>query len=264
MVSRLRAAVGARASSDAALGARLLTAGVLAAVVAVPFLLLFVLVEDRWDPLRRLDQGVAQSLNDVAVRDPLLVSALRLVSDVFSPTAFRLVALVLVVVLWRRGLTRLAVWVLVTVGGSGLVDEVAKLVAGRQRPVLDHPVATARGLSYPSGHALGSLVGVCVLLLVLLPVVPPRWRRAARAAGVLVVLAVGAARVGLGVHYVSDVVGGWLLGAAWLVATTTAFSAWRQEQGRPAVDASDGLEPESADRLDGSSAPSPGSADTTV
>lgn len=246
MVSRLSGAVRARTGSDAALGGRLLVAGLLAALAAVPFLLLFLLVEDRWGPLRRLDQGVAQWLNDVAVRDELLVRALRLVSDVFSPTAFRLVGVVLVAVLWRRGRSRLAVWVIVTIGGSGVLDGVAKALAGRQRPVLEHPVATARGLSYPSGHALGSLVGVAVVLLVVLPVVPARWRRAAWAAGVLVVLAVGFSRVGLGVHYVSDVVGGWLLGASWLVATTTALRAWWQEQGRPVVDVSQGLEPDPA------------------
>jgi undecaprenyl-diphosphatase len=47
------------------------------------------------------------------------------------------------------------------------------------------------------------------------------------AAGVVVV--VGASRVVLGVHYVSDVVGGWLLGLAWLAATASAFRAWQRE-----------------------------------
>ena len=249
MLQRLRRFAAPRLAKDADLGGRLTLAGVAAGTVTVPFLLLFLLVEDRWPPLRRLDEGVAQSLNDVAVRSDRLVEALRLVSDVLSPTTFRVAAVVLALWLLRQRLDRLAVWVVVTVGGSSLLGLVAKELAGRQRPVLDHPVASAPGLSYPSGHALGSFVGVAVLLLVLLPLVPPRWRPAAWTAAVLAVLSVGFARVGLGVHFTSDVLGGWLLGTAWIAATTVALSAWRHRLGRRGVHVTKGLEPESADRL---------------
>jgi undecaprenyl-diphosphatase len=51
--------------------------------------------------------------------------------------------------------------------------------------------------------------------------------------------------VALGVHYLSDVLAGWVLGLAWLAATTAAFQAWRRELGgRPVAPASEGLEPE--------------------
>src|SRR5205823_14443517 len=97
----------------------------------------------------------------------------------------------------------------------------------------------------PSGHALGSIVGCGVLLLVLLPLVrSANGRRLCWAAAAAIVLAVGFARVGLGVHYVSDVLAGWVLGLGWLAATTAAFQAWRREAGAstpPAADA--GREP---------------------
>lgn len=249
VLQRLRRSTTRRAGEDVALAGRLVAAGVASSALAVPFLLLFLLVEDAWTPLHRLDEGVAQSLNDVAVMSDTLVMALRLVSDVLSPTTFRVAGLLLALYLLSRGLRRLAIWVVVTVGGSGLVDVVAKELAGRHRPVLDHPVASAPGMSFPSGHALGSFVGVAVLVLVLLPVFPRRLRPVAWAFGVLAVLAVGFARIGLGVHYVSDVLGGWLLGGAWVVATTVAFSAMRQRLGRPKVSPQEGLEPEAAEAL---------------
>jgi len=62
-----------------------------------------------------------------------------------------------------------------------------------------------------------------------------------------IVGSVGFARVGLGVHYVSDVVAGWVLGLGWLAATTAAFRAWRREEGDPRTPASEGLDPDLAD-----------------
>ena len=60
---------------------------------------------------------------------------------------------------------------------------------------------------------------------------------------------VGLTRVALGVHYVSDVLGGWLLGAAWLGVTAYAFRLWRREAGQPVSPLRDGLEPEAAEQL---------------
>jgi membrane-associated phospholipid phosphatase len=62
-------------------------------------------------------------------------------------------------------------------------------------------------------------------------------------AAVAYVLAIGFARVTLGVHYVSDVLAGYVLGAAWVAAMIAAFNAWRRERGRPAADPAQGLEP---------------------
>jgi undecaprenyl-diphosphatase len=176
------------------------------------------------------------------------VDALKAVSLVFGPMVFRLVAALLALGLLSRRRFRLALFTFVAVAGGSLLDGIAKTAAGRQRPVLDHPVAHAAGLSFPSGHALGSLVGAGTILLVLLPVMGRRTRRAAIIAAAVIVAAVGFSRVALGVHYVSDVVGGWVLGAAWLLVVTAAFMIWRRETGRP-VDVSHGIEPEASSDL---------------
>lgn len=58
------------------------------------------------------------------------------------------------------------------------------------------------------------------------------------------VLGVGYTRVALGVHWVSDVVGGWLLGLVVVTATTFVFEAWRADIGRRRTSLGEGLEPE--------------------
>ena len=148
--------------------------------------------------------------------------------------------------LWllRQRLPRLALFVAVTVGGGPLLNRLAKALVDRARPVLEDPVAGAEGLSFPSGHAQSAIVASSVLLLVALPLLPGRRRMAALALAAGYVLAIGFSRVALGVHYVTDVLAGYALGAAWVAAMTAAFRAWRRERGRPALDATEGLEPE--------------------
>jgi undecaprenyl-diphosphatase len=90
-----------------------------------------------------------------------------------------------------------------------------------------------------------------VLLLVFLPVLNGTWRQAAVTGAVVMVLATGFSRIALGVHYPSDVVGGFVLGAAWVAATAAAFNAMGVDRGRRAVDVREGLEPEQAPRLAG-------------
>ena len=231
-MTALRDTLRRRLDPDERFGLRL-TLSLAAVVLAViPFLLLVLLVEDNWRPLHDLDRNTARSLNNAVWDHPAVVDALKAISLVFGPNVFRVLAVVLAIVFFVRGQRRLALFVAVAVLGGSLLDGAAKVAAGRHRPVLDHPVATAHGPSFPSGHALGSIVGVGTLLIVFLAYLGRRTRAAAVSLGVLIVVAVGFSRVALGVHYVSDVLGGWILGAAWLLAVTAAFATWRRETGR--------------------------------
>ena len=212
-------------------------------LVAIPFSLLLWLVVTTWGPLRRLDVAVDDHLNALGYRHGGYVAALRLISDVASPLSFQVAAVVGILLLVRRRQPRLATWLGVTVFGGGVLSSVVKGLVGRKRPIVAHPVAHAVSASFPSGHALGVVVGVGALLLVLLPSARPSHRPWWLGLGAAVVLAVGFARLGLGVHYLSDVLGGYVLGAAWLAATTAAFAAWRDERGHATRPVTEGLEP---------------------
>jgi undecaprenyl-diphosphatase len=228
------------------LGARLALGGGVAALLAIPFLFLLLLVEGAWTPLQNLDEDTASTLNDLGRSDQTLVDVLRVGADVMDPWVFRVAVLLVAAWLWRRGARRLAAWAVVTMAIGGLLGLVLKLLVERARPHFPEPVAHASGYSFPSGHALNSFLGVGVLLLVFLPVLTRTGRLVAYAVGAAVVLFTGFDRVGLGVHYVSDVVGGWIAALAVLAGTAAAFEIWRREQGHRPSRVDEGVDPEAA------------------
>ena len=102
-------------------------------------------------------------------------------------------------------------------GAGGLVVRGLKELFARSRPM--EGVIPAEGYSFPSGHAFASTVFYGMLVYLVWRLTERTWARAlAAVVGPLVILAVGLSRVYLNVHYLTDVVAGWLAGAAWLVA----------------------------------------------
>jgi undecaprenyl-diphosphatase len=211
-------------------GVRTVLIAVALFLVAVPFALLLFLVEDKWPPLGGLDAGARDRLYSYAFGHPGFVTAMKIISTIGStPVYTALFAVVAGWLLWRHQ-RRLAVFVVITVVGSSWLNNAVKLAVHRARPVLEHPVAHATGKSFPSGHAQAAMAAYAVLLLVFLPRLRRGWRALAAAGCVLMVLAIGFSRIALGVHYLSDVLAGYLLGAAWVAAMTAALGAWQAER----------------------------------
>lgn len=187
---------------------------VLLAVLLVAFGLVLLAVETHWSPVLRLDRHVAGSLHRSALEDPGAVSWWLWVSRVLHPNVERVAYAIAVVALLVARRVRTAIVAVVAMVGEAVLDSVVKLAVGRPRPAFAHPVATAAGASFPSGHALGATVAFGLLVLL----VPRGYRTAAAVLAVVAVGLVSFSRLALGVHYLTDVVGGWLLGAAWLTA----------------------------------------------
>jgi membrane-associated phospholipid phosphatase len=220
-------------AADERFGARL-GAGLIGTLVAAAgFAMLLLLVRAGWPPLRSIDTGTAQIFRRIDASHPELVRAAETISRVFDPNVFRVALTIVALVYLVRGERRHATWLLVTVFGGAGLGFVLKLLVGRARPVLPDPVSAAPGLSFPSGHALGASIGCCLLLLLGLRFLSRRGRIAAVFFAVLVVALVALARVVLGVHFVSDVVAGVMLGICWVAVTTWAYVAWRRETGQP-------------------------------
>ena len=205
------------------LALRLAAGGGLAALVATPFLLLMLLVTSESEELENVDQFVADTANTWALSRPWAVDTLDILEQVLAPWTFRAMVLVAVLLLWRRGDRRLATWAVVTMALGGALGVLAKDLVERARPTFAEPVATAAWYSFPSGHALNSMLGAGVLLLLSLPHLSHRGRIAAWVSAAAVVAVTGFDRIGLGVHFLSDILGGWVVALAVLAGTTVAF-----------------------------------------
>jgi membrane-associated phospholipid phosphatase len=117
--------------------------------------------------------------------------------------------------------------------GSAVLVDVTKLVVGRSRPPAAEAVAAASGYAFPSGHAAQSVACYCGLAVAVWQLLDKPATRAVVAVGAIVTtLLVGLSRVWLGVHWASDVLAGWSVGAAWLGLLSGGDTLRRRRNGR--------------------------------
>ena len=229
----------ARFEARAALGLFALLIG------AGPVLARTLLLRRTWAPLQELDDAVAVRLNALVAGSPEVVEVLQGITDLGGNGAAVYVFALATAALLLRGQRRLAAYVLTTGIGLAILVPVTKAVIGRPRPQVPLPVVDIpSNASFPSGHAMVSVVMWTILALVLMPAVRRRARPWLLAGALLVAVAVGMTRLALGVHFVSDVLAGWALGVGWLAVTTAAFRGWQHDTGRRALPLALGLDVE--------------------
>src|ERR1700733_2010782 len=216
---------------------------VIVTAAALLFTLLLLLVRLRWAPLESADHGAATGLNSLIAGHPVAVTIVKAVTWLGSGGVLWTLTGAAAVVLAVRRQWRLTAYLLVVGVGELVLDPVLKALVGRLRPVVAHPIAYGNGDSFPSGHALGSIVCYGALFLVFLPATRGKWSRLYTAAIVTVIVAIGASRLLLGVHSLSDVFGARALGDPWLGVPPFAFKLSRRATGAPAADPiTEGLE----------------------
>jgi len=208
----------------------LIAAGVLVAVV--PLAALIVLITTGWAPLHTLDLNIVHSLNRYAAHHLGQVRFWKFVSIIGGPTVLRIAAFLAVVLLWVRHRRAAAILVTAAIGGAAALSGIFKVLVNRGRPVVAVPVEHADSASFPSGHALTSFVAAGVLLILLLPHIPRRRRALLITAAALLIGAVGFSRLLLSVHYLSDILGSWLIGTALLLILAGAFHRAAAAAGR--------------------------------
>jgi undecaprenyl-diphosphatase len=135
-------------------------------------------------------------------------------------------------------------WLVATMTIGGLLSVVLKDIVQRARPVFDDPIAVILGYSFPSGHALNAMLGAGCLIVLLHPRTHGARRALLWAGAIAFLLLVGLDRIAIGAHFVSDVLAGWVIGAATVCATVAAFAVWRSEEGLPPPSTEVGLDPE--------------------
>jgi membrane-associated phospholipid phosphatase len=157
-----------------------------------------------------------------------LTALMRAVSLIGGPAGMTVLALaagLLLGVVWRWWAPP-AVLTITAVGIIGLTIAF-KAALGRARPPLAQAVAAADGYGFPSGHAAAA-AAVCGAAAWLCSMRMRSWpaRIAVWAAAAMVAALVGISRVYLGVHWVSDVIGGWIFGILWMAVVVTGWASF--------------------------------------
>jgi undecaprenyl-diphosphatase len=125
---------------------------------------------------------------------------------------------------------RQAIVFAVTVGLAELSSDLLKLVYDRPRPDLVPHGVDVYSHSFPSGHSTLSAATYLTLAAILSSLDRRRrYKTFVFTLAILLTIAVGVSRVYLGVHWPTDVVGGWTLGAAWALLARVALGLWRGE-----------------------------------
>lgn len=124
------------------------------------------------------------------------------------------VVIVLSLLLFKRW--REATFAAIAFIGSALLNLGSKQLFQRDRPSLWESVSPETTFSFPSGHAMGSMT---LAMAVILLAWHTRWRWPGLLAAVVFALLVGFSRIYLGVHYPSDILGGWMAAMVWAVGT---------------------------------------------
>lgn len=133
---------------------------------------------------------------------------------------------------WQGKWILVAGWALIPAIGA-LLNVGFKASFNRERPPQDlrDPFVTETNKSYPSGHAMGATIGWGLAAYMLCLETPSRRRRLLISGGIaLLVLGIGLSRVYLRAHWLSDVVGGWMIGLCWLGLSVGVVEMLRRRQ----------------------------------
>ena len=167
------------------------------------------------------------------VASPGLTQFMRLASWAGSGWVLWPAGVLLVALLARAGRVRDAILFAIAVAGANLVDESMKLLFQRARPQPYFGYPLPGNYSFPSGHAFVS----CCFFLCLAEILvrdrwPLAWKSGTWLAASMVTLTIGASRVYLGVHYPTDVLGGFAGAILWTTAIRVAHHKWRGRRER--------------------------------
>jgi membrane-associated phospholipid phosphatase len=183
-------------------------------------------VRSDFGPQARLDAAAGEALYAGDDRATALDWLLEVLTAPGLSWVRFLVFVPVLVWLVRRGTWWTAAWLVTAVVLVAPLTSLLKEYFGRVRPPFDEGGARYESLSFPSGHSSGIATLVTVALVLAWPVLSAHARRWSLAAGIALVLLVGLTRMWLGVHYLSDVVGGWSLGVAWTLGTALLLGAF--------------------------------------
>ena len=179
-----------------------------------------------------VDEGLTQSFDERVLRwfesnrSPLLDKVMLEITTLGSGVVLVMLVLVAAVFLWQTQHRWSVYLLLLGVLGGKLLNTLLKQFFERPRPSAVQWVTEVHSASFPSGHAMSSMVVYgSVAYLVGRLYDKPALRRTTWLLAIVIITAIGASRMYLGVHYPSDVIAGFLGGMAWLAFVISSLRA---------------------------------------
>lgn len=177
----------------------------------------------------RFDSALISAIQ--GFESPTLTKIMKFFSWIGSGIPLTVLVLVISTCLYifLKHRSELIFYVVVVLGSYGL-DEVLKSLFHRDRPSL-HRLVEAGGFSFPSGHSMLAVAFYSALTFLLWRHLPTRLGR-----GMLItlstffILAIGTSRIYLGVHYPSDVIGGYFASGFWVATSIWFYQRYREKQ----------------------------------
>lgn len=129
----------------------------------------------------------------------------------------------LIAYLFYKRRTYAALMLTFGVGGAALINLLLKSIFERVRPDLWTQIVTEVSFSFPSGHAMGSSALALSIIVILWRT---KWRTVSIVLGLFYVIIIGVTRLYLGVHYPTDIIGGWLISLGWIAVVASFIFHW--------------------------------------
>lgn len=220
--STLARFLAARMDRKSYLGLRL-TVGL--AVIALGLWIFGGLLEEVLDNATLVHWDVAAAAWIHSTGTPLGTRVFLAITNIGSPVVMGVIAVIGVLTTFLRRHHLLAYAWAAAAGGGAILDGILKYTIHRTRPAYALALLHGRSFSFPSGHAMGSIIGYGFLAYAI--VLTSRtigWhKRMIFSLAALLTLLIGVSRVYIGVHFPSDVAGGWAAGFAWLAICMTGY-----------------------------------------
>ncbi|ARD49682.1 hypothetical protein SporoP37_08610 [Sporosarcina sp. P37] len=161
---------------------------------------------------------------------PWLTSVMKMFTTIGSTSAVAFISLMaLGLLLWKKHRAQAMLFIAV-IAGTGILNQVLKFIFKRQRPDFNRLIEIG-GYSFPSGHTMMAFSLYTILAYIVWRNLMHSWTRVVipLAAGVMIVM-IAVSRIYLGVHFPSDIVGGVLASALWLIASIAMYQRFQRQK----------------------------------
>ncbi|MCR4325455.1 MAG: phosphatase PAP2 family protein, partial [Patescibacteria group bacterium] len=167
-----------------------------------------------------LDLAIEQWLS--AIRSPFGLYFFSFFTELGGGIVVASITALAVFLLWKKGGVEYAVGLFASVAGAIAVSELLKFIVHRARPPIDLRAILETSYSFPSNHATASAALYGFLAYLAWRLAPRKWRGIIVAICLIIIAGVGFSRMYLGVHYPTDVLGGFIVGALFVLAARYA------------------------------------------